>query len=208
MAALATNIHKHIGQAASISNTPAILGLTALLSEVDRLSQKYQHWSPEGTGGCIAPSEELQMPRDQVKAELTPKERGKRIRATWLQHNAPGLARLRETLYRNSRGEIVGIAVATEKAGVQGSQSSWWLGLPKGKFQTAILLCVAKSDGVFSVCLPKVFLDEQKQNLSQSVQGGNVQFTVLSKTGEVYLQVPRVGRVDVRRFVNNVSPLL
>ena len=64
------------------------------------------------------------------------------------------LEQVRGQLCRNAAGAVVGIAFARERA-----RDRWFLGLPAGEFDNAVLLCEKQSGRVFAVCLPKAFFD-------------------------------------------------
>jgi hypothetical protein len=140
-------------------------------------------------------------------SEEHPKTRGKRLRTDWIVKYGKTLKHLHRTLYQNSKGELVGIACATEKRGTNGPEGRWWLGLPRDQFQSAVLLC-EKSDGnVHAICLPRDFIDEHRSRFSKS-SSGQEQFTVLRNATKWYLQVPTAGTVEMSLYVDNPSMVL
>ena len=58
-------------------------------------------------------------------------------------------------LYRNSSGHVVGIAYGEEK---KERRNTWFLGLPAGTFQSAVLLCETQQEKIKVFCLPASFV--------------------------------------------------
>ena len=78
----------------------------------------------------------------------------------------------------------------------------WWLGLPEGEFQGAVLLCGYDDDNIKAVCLPRSFIDTHRNLLSKS-SGGQDQFNVFERAGKCYL-----GRQDIDKYIDNYSMVL
>jgi hypothetical protein len=133
------------------------------------------------------------------------KARGEQIRTEWVEarlKEGHSLKPLRGTLYRNSAGDSVGIAYGMENTRRVGH---WFLGLPEGSFQNAILLCDSAQKGMFSVCLPRNLLDSHHL---RTTTGPQVKFNVDQRGGRTYLRVQKTGLVEVTSFINNYSVVL
>jgi hypothetical protein len=93
------------------------------------------------------------IPRTSVK---TVRENGREIREVFLKkllQTGISLQQVKgETIYRAKSGEKVGIAVATER-----QPDRWFLGLPEGGFDHAVLLCQREGGDVIEIRLPKGF---------------------------------------------------
>ena len=101
-----------------------------------------------------------------------------------------------QTIFRTGSGKRVGIAVATER-----QTDRWFLGLPEGAFDHAILLCKPNNAEVIEVPLPERFFIDYGKNLS--VSKGQIKFNVARRVGRVLLQVPRTNGISVESYANN-----
>ena len=103
-----------------------------------------------------------------------------------------------KTIYKTRSGEKVGIAVATER-----QPDRWFLGLPVGGFDHAVLLCKREGDEVIEIRLPKAFFSKYGNDMSQSK--GQVKFNV-SRRGDAYVvQVPKTDGVNPVIFSSDYS---
>lgn len=101
----------------------------------------------------------------------------------------------RGALYENSRGEVVGIAYASER-----KENAWFLGLPSQEFQHAVLICESNNDQSSAVCLPKQFIERHRTYLSESK--GQVKLNVRLRSGHYFLVIPTAGSVQIDEYVN------
>lgn len=103
-----------------------------------------------------------------------------------------------ETIYKTRSGEKVGIAVATER-----QPDRWFLGLPIGGFDHAVLLCKREAGELIEIRLPKSFFSKYGKDLSQSK--GQLKFNV-SRRGNVYVvKVPNKGCINPSTLSSDYS---
>ena len=192
-----------------LNATERLRRLNALRQQHQRMRQELQVLSGDvETHTILAPIKrqptdfkEDAPPRDVASA----KARGEKIRTEWVEarlREGHSLKPIRGTLYRNSAGDSVGIAYGMENTRRVGH---WFLGLPEGSFQNAVLLCDSAEKGVFSLCLPKDLLDAH--HLSTAM-GPQVKFNVAQRNGRTYLRVQKTGLVEVMGFINKYSAAL
>lgn len=134
----------------------------------------------------------------------TVREHGKEIRKAFLKRLEEAgvfLQQVRgETIYRAKSGEKVGIAVATER-----QPDRWFLGLPAGGFDNAVLLCQREAGDTIEIRLPKEFFVKHGSSLSESK--GQVKFNI-SRKGNVYIvKIPGTDGVNAATFSSDYSYL-
>lgn len=139
------------------------------------------------------------IPRPSLK---TVRENGREIREAFLERLSRVGISLKlvkgETIFRTKSGEKVGIAVATER-----QPDRWFLGLPEGGFDHAVLLCQRESSDVIEIRLPKGFFAKYGSALSESK--GQVKFNI-SRKGNVYaVKVPGTDGVNPADFSSDYS---
>jgi hypothetical protein len=106
----------------------------------------------------------------------------------------------RGTIHLTPSGSRVGIAVATERR-----PDRWFLGLPVGSFDQAVLLCYSEAEGVIEICLPPSFFSSYGDRMSKS--NGQMKFNV-ARRGKVFnLLVPGSGDVGASEFLGKYSSL-
>ena len=189
-----TELLEKISAAAKDRKTEAVLVASEKLKKIEEILNRFEQLESEIAGLnfedddlCIMPatiirgkSASATSPRQSVKLV---RKHGKEIRESFLNklfQEGIALQLIRgETIYRTGSGEKVGIAVATER-----QPGRWFLGLPAGGFDHAILLCQLESGKVVDICLPKVFFSEYGNRLSESK--GQLKFNVLRK-GSIYV---------------------
>jgi len=137
------------------------------------------------------------------------KERGKFIRNEWVKHIFSKLGKtlspISGALYRNGKGEVLGIAVATERK--ISNAKSWWFGLPDGKFHCAALLCTSRENKVLSICLPKDFINLYAPKLSRS-NVGQIQFTIIKRDEIFYLRLKSSDPIEVTKYIDSYSNVI
>lgn len=101
-----------------------------------------------------------------------------------------------QTIFRTGSGKRVGIAVATER-----QTDRWFLGLPEGGFDHAVLLCKPNNEEVIEFPLPEKFFIDHGRDMS--VSKGQIKFNVVRRGGRVLLQVPGTTGISVTSYTNN-----
>lgn len=135
------------------------------------------------------------------KSAESDKERGERVRTKWISMNLySALTPIRGSLYRKTNGDKLGIAYGEEKSG---REDRWFLGLPAGKFDSAVLLCQPLTRNLFWVTLPKEFIAKHNPHLSRS-RTGQVKFLVFKRAENYYLRVPRTDPIPVTEYVGKI----
>lgn len=132
----------------------------------------------------------------------TVRENGREIRKVFLEKLLQLDIHLQlvkgETIFRTKSGEKVGIAVATER-----QPDRWFLGLPEGAFDHAVLLCQRGSGDVVEIRLPKGFFSKYGSALSESK--GQVKFNISRKGNGYAVKVPGIGGVNPADFSSDYS---
>ncbi|MFQ6759524.1 MAG: hypothetical protein D9V46_00935 [Deltaproteobacteria bacterium] len=149
--------------------------------------------------------------RYKKNAELRPvrpidsRELGEKLRKKFLEKLEWMGTRLQlikgKTIYRTKSGKRVGIAVATER-----QPNRWFLGLPVGGFDHAVLLCQRKNEEVIEVPLPEKFFIKYGQVMSQSK--GQLKFNVVHRDGDLLIQVPGTDGISGNSFSGDYTFLL
>jgi hypothetical protein len=136
------------------------------------------------------------------------KSRGERARSEWVHaissQTGRSLPRLRGALFRNSRGETLGIAYSRENGLRPGH---WFLGLPGTKYECAVLLCETNIGQVKAICLSKAFLAKHSTAFSTSKAWNQTKFNVVARSNRMYL-VLSTGEIDVTDYINNYNHVL
>ena len=128
---------------------------------------------------------------------------GKSIRIDFLEKIADKGIRLehvRSSIYRTQSGRKIGIAVATER-----KPDRWFLGLPTGSFDHAVLLCQGENYETVEICLPKPFFEEYGSRISQS--GGQMKFNIVRRGTGYSILVPGTDGVSISRLIGDYSQL-
>jgi len=94
----------------------------------------------------------------------------------------------------------VGIAFATER-----QPDRWFLGLTKGSFEHAVLLCQSETLGILEICLPKDFFT--KYGGRMSIHNGQMKFNVVRKGNTFNILVPDTDGVSASEFMGKYSLL-
>ncbi len=193
---------EEITRASRTSDAGKVLVLSERLRHVESLIQRQQALEEEARVLLEVPTHPLS---DQKMSQAVPAEasesaraRGGRIRRDFVERLSKlgrRLTQVRGQLYRNQLGEIVGIAYASEV-----KKDVWFLGLPEGEFQHAVLLCES-AERIKAMCLSKDFLSEHGRKLSRSQ--GQVKFNVLRRAGRYYIALPGSDPVEITELVDN-----
>lgn len=195
-----------ISRAAKEGKSGIVLSASEKLRKVETLIQRCMQLEndiAELHGGIQADSEAVK--KIQVKTSsrmdvMTAREHGKEIREAFLKRLTEigvSLHQVRgETIYRANSGETVGIAVATER-----QPDRWFLGLPAGKFDNAVLLCQRENGNIIEIQLPKEFFAKYGSSLSGSK--GQVKFNISRKGNEYLVKIPGTDGINAANFASD-----
>lgn len=136
---------------------------------------------------------------------VSPREVGAKIRNDFLKKLEGEGIHLQlikgKTIYRTKSGKRVGVAVATER-----QPNRWFLGLPIGGFDHAVLLCQRENGEVIEVSLPEKFFMQYGKNMSQSK--GQLKFNIIRRSRGLLVQVPGTEGISGTSFVSDYTFLL
>jgi hypothetical protein len=103
-----------------------------------------------------------------------------------------------KTIFRTRSGKRVGLAVATER-----QPNRWFLGLPAGGFDHAVLLCQRENGEVIDMPLPEKFFAKYGADMSESK--GQLKFNVVNKGSGLLVQVPGTDGINGKSFASDYS---
>ena len=198
-----------ISSAANKGETNHLISMSQKLERVEMLISRYQglvHDVELLRQGDVDSGRNAEMSRTRKKnasrTSNSNRERGREIRKNFLlkleKKGIEWQLVKGETIYNTRSGERIGVAVATER-----QPDKWFLGLPDGGFEHAVLLCKRDSGEVVEIFLHKDFFDKYGENMSRSK--GQVKFNI-AKRGNVYtVQVPEKGSINPNEFFNGSS---
>lgn len=106
------------------------------------------------------------------------------------------------SIYETADGASVRIATASELSNLP---DRWFLGLPSGSCDIAVLLCEKESGEVLNFILSKEFFSTHKKNLSTS--RGQVKFNIRLDGNSYLLLLPNSGNVSINEFLNDYTLL-
>lgn len=138
---------------------------------------------------------------------LSARRKGDERRALFvegLRADGIDLVRIKGVIYEaTGTGMRVGIASAScnEK-----DPTRWFLGLPGGEFDHAILLCEDEDSHILGFSLDPEFLGEQTEVLSRDARG-QVKFNVVRSGSSYFLSVPGRGGINIDRTRDNYGSL-
>jgi hypothetical protein len=207
-----------IAEAAKQGDSEHVLRVGKKLQQVDLCLQRYDEILHEieqldtngmsvnlgcqGSDSC----RDTKVSLERTSLARAGREAGARIRRSFLGKLA-GLGRnlspLRGTVYKTPSGVRVGIAVASARQERQ--KNRWFLGLPDGEFDIAVLLCETVEGEVIDVCLHQSFFAQYGHLLSKS--NGQVKFNAYQRSKRFSIKVPSVGDVEVSRFISDYSSI-
>ncbi|MFA7382841.1 MAG: hypothetical protein WC001_05275 [Desulfurivibrionaceae bacterium] len=101
-----------------------------------------------------------------------------------------------KTIFRTKSGKRVGLAVATER-----QPNRWFLGLPDGGFDHAVLLCQRENGEVIDIPLPEKFFEQYKMSQSK----GQLKFNVVNRGSGLLIQVPGTDGINGKSFARDYS---
>jgi hypothetical protein len=141
-----------------------------------------------------------------VNNDVSAKARGERARSNWINSTlGKSVTQVKGTLFRNGRGEILGIAYGKE---AEDRRDRWFLGLPENKFQSAVLLCEPIKGKINAICFPARFIAEMKLNKKFSTSHGQAKFNVIKRGENWFLAMRGEGEVTITNCVNNLANII
>ncbi len=133
---------------------------------------------------------------------LTSRELGEQIRSEFLSNRETEGINLQlikgKTIFRTRSGKRVGLAVATER-----QPNRWFLGLPAGGFDHAVLLCQRESGEIIDIPLPEKFFEKYGNEMSESK--GQLKFNVVNRGSGLLVQVPGTDGINGKSFASDYS---
>lgn len=128
---------------------------------------------------------------------------GRTIRLDFLKKASESgvhLTHIKGSIYETGSGHKVGIAFATER-----KPDRWFLGLPFGRFDHAVLLCMRDTKETVEICLPNDFFEEYRDHMSQS--SGQMKFNIVRRGNGYSILVPSTDGVSVSKFIGDYALL-
>jgi hypothetical protein len=200
-AALEGNAESVLKDCAKLEQVESLIRrYTGLVNEIESLSNQKE------IANLPRLSENVINQNSISRGEAKPKngrEFGRIIRETFLEKlHSSGieLQHVKGVVYKNSRGNRIGIAAATEQR-----PDRWFLGLTKGSFDIAVLLCQSEILGDIEICIPKEFFE--KYSKLMSISGEQIKFNIVRKGKTFNILVPGTGGVSVSEFLGGYSIL-
>ncbi|MCK9230163.1 MAG: hypothetical protein M0Q23_03195 [Syntrophales bacterium] len=201
-----------ISKAASEGKTDIVLAESEKLEKIENLISRHKQITSELEG---LKSGTLQITQSKTRRVVTTPVSGSRsaqmvasrvlgeqIRSEFLRKREAEGIHLQlikgKTIFRTRSGKLVGLAVATERQPYR-----WFLGLPAGGFDHAVLLCQRENGEVIDVPLPENFFEKYGKDMSESK--GQLKFNVVSRGRGLFVQVPGTDGIDVKPFARDYS---
>lgn len=204
---LKNEVLEEVSRAVEVGESQRILLLGRRLEMIDKLTVRAEELESDVKNLLVI--DEKSFARKDSSAQRgveSGREGGERARAVIVNAlSAAGveIQRLKGAIYRLPTGALLGIAYATER-----QPNRWFLGLTKGKFEHAILLCEETPDKIHALVLSQDFLTKHGK-LSSS--GSGEKFNVTRTGSSFYLNFPGKGAVPVPKldvFSPNIENLL
>lgn len=207
-----TKILSAISKAASEGKTEIVLSESEKLEKIENLISRHSQIISELERLRSGRSETTQhktrrviaKPVDESRSKqmLSSRELGEKIRNEFLsKREAEGISLQLikgKTIFRTRSGKRVGLAVATER-----QSNRWFLGLPAGGFDHAVLLCQRESGEVIDIPLPEKFFEKYGNEMSESK--GQLKFNVVNKGSGLLVQVPGTDGINGKSFGSDYS---
>jgi hypothetical protein len=209
-------ILSNIFQAAREGNSDLLLSaneklhkIELLISRHGQIVQEREALQDDNSNSNIAvPFAKQEASKKELKFKsivATARTNAEKIREAFLQRLISEGVHLRlikgKTIYLTKSGQRVGIAVATER-----QSNHWFLGLPIGRFDHAVLLCQSDAGDVVEIRLPDKFFS--KYGSVMSLSKSRVPLNIVQKNGEALVQVPGTDGVSVSSFSSDYSFLM
>lgn len=173
---------------------------TGLVQEIDNLSHAEEAKNTALPDRAVIGTYEITSRKSIPK---NGKEHGRAIRDSFIRKlldSGINLQPVKGVIYKTSSGSRLGIAFATER-----QPDRWFLGLTKGAFDHAVLLCHSETLGTQDICLPRDFFAKYGDRMSAS--NGQIKFNVVRKGRTFSILVPGTGGVSTSEFLGKYSLL-
>jgi len=206
------NILSAISQAASEGKTDMVLAESEKLEKIKNLISRHSQIISELEELRSGKSPMLEQKTHRIVARpidesrsrqmLTSRELGEQIRNEFLSKREAEGIHLQlikgKTIFSTRSGKRVGLAVATER-----QPNRWFLGLPVGGFDHAVLLCQSENGEVIDIPLPQKFFEKYGREMSESK--GQLKFNVVNRGSRLFVQVPGTDGINGKSFASNYS---
>jgi len=204
-----------ISKAASEGKTDLVLAESEKLEKIKNLISRHSQIISEleglRSGSPQMPQQKtrrvIARPVDESRSKqmLSSRELGEKIRYEFLREREGEGIHLQlikgKTIFRTRSGKRVGLAVATER-----QPNRWFLGLPAGGFDHAVLLCKRENGEVIDIPLPEKFFEKYGNDMSESK--GQLKFNVVDRGSGLLVQVPGTDGINGKYFASDYSFLL
>lgn len=206
-----TMILSVISSAASKGDTELVLKESEKLEKIENLISRHSQIVLEletmksGQGEMLKQAKQVStkmMAIDETRSKqmLSSRTLGNIIRNDFLRKREDEGIHLQlvknKTIFCTQSGKRVGLAVATER-----QPNRWFLGLPVGGFDHAVLLCQRENGQVVDIPLPEKFFE--KYGGAMSVSKGQIKFNVVNRGNGLLLQVPGTDGVNGKLFASD-----
>lgn len=201
-----------ISKAASEGQTDTVLAESEKLEKIENLISRHKQIISEleglrsGTPQTSQPKTRRIVPppvSESRSAQMaSSRELGEQIRSAFLKKREAEGIHLKlikgKTIFRTRSGKRVGLAVATER-----QPNRWFLGLPAGGFDHAVLLCQRENGEVIDIPLPEKFFEKYGREMSESK--GQLKFNVVNRGSGLLVQVPGTDGINGKSFSSDYS---
>jgi hypothetical protein len=199
-----------ISKAASEGETDLVLAESEKLEKIKNLISRHSQIISEleglRSGNPQIPQQKTRRivtgPVDESRSSqmVSSRELGENIRHEFLSKREAEGIQLQlikgKTIFRTTSGKRVGLAVATER-----QPNRWFLGLPDGGFDHAVLLCQRENGEVIDIPLPEKFFEQYKMSQSK----GQLKFNVVNRGSGLLVQVPGTDGINGKSFARDYS---
>jgi hypothetical protein len=204
-----------ISRAASEGTTDTVLAESEKLEKIENLISRHKQIASELEGlRSGAPQIAQQKNRRTMVNPVSEsrstqmaasRELGEQIRSEFISKRKAEGIHLQlikgKTIFRTRSGKRVGLAVATER-----QPNRWFLGLPAGGFDHAVLICQRENGEVIDIPLPEKFFEQYGADMSESK--GQLKFNVVNRDSGLLVQVPGTDGINGKSFASDYSFLL
>lgn len=207
-----SKILSDISKAASEGQTGTVLAESEKLEKIENLISRHNQITTEleglrrGTPQATQPKTRriVATPVSESRSAqmVSSRELGEEIRSGFLKKREVEGIHLQlikgKTIFRTRSGKRVGLAVATER-----QPNRWFLGLPAGGFDHAVLLCQRENGEVIDIPLPEKFFEKYGRAMSESK--GQLKFNVVNRGSGLLVQVPGTDGINGKSFTSDYS---
>lgn len=201
-----------ISKAASEGKTDTVLAESEKLEKIENLISRHKQITTELEGLRSGTPQITQPETRRIVATPVSESRsaqmvssrvlGEQIRSEFLRKREVEGIHLQlikgKTIFRTRSGKRVGLAVATER-----QPNRWFLGLPAGGFDHAVLLCQRENGEVIDIPLPEKFFEKYGRDMSESK--GQLKFNVVNRGSGLLVQVPSTDGINGKSFASDYS---